>query len=129
MSVNALLAELNELGVVLWAESGRVRFRPLKAVPPELLEAMRAQRAELLAELEADRDQFPIVHSRLLYRSDSGVEVLESRQVSPSGRTHWEKRLRRGAVGLVGGVTDDPAEAALWVASLQPRRGKAEGDG
>ena len=49
MSAAAVLSELRRRGVELVAAGGRLRFRPVQAVSPDLVEQMRAHKAELLA--------------------------------------------------------------------------------
>ena len=48
----ALLAELKRRGVTLQTQGGRLRFRPVNAVPASLLEELRAHRDELRQLLE-----------------------------------------------------------------------------
>ena len=56
MTAAALLAELGDRGIELWAEGERLRFRaPAGAMTPELRERIRARRAELLARLAGER--------------------------------------------------------------------------
>ena len=52
MNVASLLDELHSLGVTLEARGDRLRFRPINAVPPDLVEHLRANKEELLAHLE-----------------------------------------------------------------------------
>ena len=49
MSAQALVAELRTRGVELIPAGDRIRFRPASAVPPELVERLRAHKAEVLA--------------------------------------------------------------------------------
>ncbi|HVT16280.1 MAG TPA: hypothetical protein VHQ90_08915 [Thermoanaerobaculia bacterium] len=51
MHVEAILAELETRGVELRAAGDRLQFRPVEAVPPELVEEIRAHKAELLRRL------------------------------------------------------------------------------
>jgi len=52
MNVTSLLSELHSLGVTLEAHGDRLRFRPVSAVPPDLVEHLRANKQEVLAHLE-----------------------------------------------------------------------------
>ena len=52
MNVTSLLDELHFLGVTLEAHGDQLRFRPVNAVPPELVEHLRANKEEVLAHLE-----------------------------------------------------------------------------
>ncbi len=52
MNVTSLLDELHSLGVTLEARGDQLRFRPVNAVPPELVEHLRANKEEVLARLE-----------------------------------------------------------------------------
>ena len=52
MNVTSLLDELHSLGVTLEARGDRLRFRPVNAVPPDLVKHLRANKEELLAHLE-----------------------------------------------------------------------------
>ena len=52
-----MIAELTRLGVRLRVEDGRIFAKPLSAVPPELREAVRAHKAELLVTLCAERER------------------------------------------------------------------------
>jgi hypothetical protein len=54
MTVTSLLAELHSLGVTLEAQGDQLRFRPVDAVPPDLLEHLRANKEEVIALLEHD---------------------------------------------------------------------------
>ena len=61
MNVTSLLSELHSLGVTLEARGDRLRFRPVNAVPPNLVEHLRANKEEVLARLERrpDTDETP----------------------------------------------------------------------
>jgi len=52
MNVTSLLDELHSLGVTLEARGDRLRFRPVNAVTPDLVEHLRANKEEVLAHLE-----------------------------------------------------------------------------
>ena len=52
MSVRALLAELRSRGVELAVDDGRLQYRPINAVTPELLDRLRANKPTLLKLLE-----------------------------------------------------------------------------
>ena len=52
MNVTSLLSELHSLGVTLEARGDQLRFRPVNAVPPDLVEHLRANKEEVLAHLE-----------------------------------------------------------------------------
>lgn len=49
MNGHSILAEFTRRGITLRAEGGRLIAKPLSSVPPELLEAARQHKAELLA--------------------------------------------------------------------------------
>jgi hypothetical protein len=49
-----LLAQVAALGVELRAEGEQIRLRPMGLVPPELLEALRAAKGEVLAALRGE---------------------------------------------------------------------------
>ncbi len=70
---SALLAALDEAGVTLWREGEALCYRaPCGAITPELREAMREARAELVVAVEAR----------------GGVWL-------PEARSHWPAQLRR----------------------------------
>ncbi len=52
MSARALLAELRSRGVELAAEGGRLQYRPMHAVTPELLDRLRTNKPTILKLLE-----------------------------------------------------------------------------
>ena len=54
MNVTSLLDELHSLGVTLEARGDHLRFRPVGAVSPELVEHLRANKGEVLAHLERE---------------------------------------------------------------------------
>ncbi len=56
MRAQALLEELRGRGVTLEARGDRLRFKPVNAVPPEMLAKLRARKQEILAELTQDRE-------------------------------------------------------------------------
>ena len=51
MTADAILTELNQIGVELNAVGDRLRYRPKDAVPADLLERMKDNKADLLAAL------------------------------------------------------------------------------
>lgn len=53
MTAQELLEDLAERGVLIEAEGDRLRYSPRSAVPPDLLEALRLHKAELLTFLQA----------------------------------------------------------------------------
>lgn len=55
LTPSALLASLRARGVAVQADGGRLRVAPASRVPAEMLEAIRARKAELLAILTARR--------------------------------------------------------------------------
>jgi hypothetical protein len=62
MTAQALLSDLQALGVTVEAHGDRLRFHPLYAVGPDLLARLREHKAELLAILQAparDDSLFP----------------------------------------------------------------------
>ncbi len=60
MSARALLAELNRLGVELRADGDRLRYAgPEETITEELLEKLKAHKAELLALLRRNRAATP----------------------------------------------------------------------
>jgi len=59
MTAAALLAKLRQRGVELWADGGRLCYRaPRGALTPELVEVVRAHKAELVAALRSDLPEF-----------------------------------------------------------------------
>ncbi len=54
MNAASLLAELHSLGVTIEARGDRLRFGPVDAVPPDLLEHLRANKEEVIDLLEHD---------------------------------------------------------------------------
>ena len=52
MDANAVLNRLSELGVTARAEGGMVLIQPASKVPPELKDAVRENKAEILALLD-----------------------------------------------------------------------------
>ncbi len=48
MSPESILAELDRRGIELSASGNRLRFRPIEAVPPDLLEELRKHKPNLL---------------------------------------------------------------------------------
>ncbi|QBS37116.1 hypothetical protein E1B22_03775 [Thermaerobacter sp. FW80] len=59
MTAAALLTELRRRGVEVWADGDRLCYRaPRGALTPELREAVRAHKGELLAVLRSDRPRF-----------------------------------------------------------------------
>lgn len=56
MRAQALLEELRGRGVTLEARGDRLRFKPVNAVPPEMLAKLRARKQEILAELTQGRE-------------------------------------------------------------------------
>jgi hypothetical protein len=83
MNAASLLDELHSLGVTLEARGDRLRFRPVNAVPPELVEHLRANKEEVLAHLErhpepqaeADKDR-----ATLEALSQIGAVLIRSRK-------------------------------------------------
>ena len=57
MNVTSLLDELHSLGVTLEARGDQLRFRPVNAVPPDLVEHLRANKEEVLARLGQHPDR------------------------------------------------------------------------
>jgi hypothetical protein len=57
MNATSLLDELRSRGVTLEARGDRLRFRPANAVPPDLVEQLRANKGEVIALLERDSDR------------------------------------------------------------------------
>jgi hypothetical protein len=55
MNAPALLDELHNLGVTVEARGDRVRFKPVNALPPELLAVLRSQKREILTLLKGKR--------------------------------------------------------------------------
>jgi len=53
MTAVALLANAAQLGITIWAESGKVRYRPKAAMTAELVTQLTAKRDELLLLLSA----------------------------------------------------------------------------
>jgi hypothetical protein len=51
MKATILLNDLRRRGVTLRARGDRLQFQPVSAVPPELLDGLRAHKHEILAEL------------------------------------------------------------------------------
>ena len=56
MTAPQILAEVRARGVELAAVGDRLRYRPVTAVPPELLEELRQNKPELLRLLAAARE-------------------------------------------------------------------------
>ena len=77
MNVGTLLDELHSLGVTLEARGDRLRFRPVRAVPPDLVERLRANKDEVLAHLErqAASDKTPTTLEAL---SQIGAVLIRS---------------------------------------------------
>jgi len=77
MNAASLLDELHSLGVTLEARGDRLRFRPVKAVPPDLVERLRANKDEVLAHLErqAASDKTPTTLEAL---SQIGAVLIRS---------------------------------------------------
>ena len=53
MTVAELLNDASRRGVSIWAEGSRLLYRPKDALTPELEAALKANKAEVLAVLEA----------------------------------------------------------------------------
>ena len=51
MTADVLIAEVAQLGITLWAESGKLRFRPKTAMTPELAASLKVNRNEVLRAL------------------------------------------------------------------------------
>ena len=77
MNVGSLLDELHSLGVTLEAHGDRLRFWPVNAVPPDLVEHLRANKQEVLAHLERHpaTDQAPTTLEAL---SEIGAVLIRS---------------------------------------------------
>ena len=118
MNRSSLLAELDELGVQIWAAGDRLRYKPRSAVDPALQQRLAAHKGEILQQLRSEAHQLPILRPRVLIRSPSGVEIVEIEQVDPPGPTRWERRVCLGAVALVTDITGDRKLARLWAMGL-----------
>jgi len=55
MSARAVLAELRSRGVELAVDGGRLQYRPINAVTPELLDRLRANKPALLKLVEWEK--------------------------------------------------------------------------
>jgi thioesterase domain-containing protein len=66
-SIDVLLAELRQLGVQLWIEGDRLRYRAAKeAISPELLAEMKERKAEILSFLQQANGAFRTEHSSIV---------------------------------------------------------------
>ncbi len=106
MTATALLVELGELGVEVWAEGDRLRYRPRSAVDAQLLERLAANKAALLQQLGhggARTDLFPPVLPDPLDGPvvEERVECVAWRRYSPQlDQWHWVARDLSTAEGL-----------------------------
>jgi hypothetical protein len=71
MNAASLLDELHSLGVTLESRGDRLRFKPVNAVPPDLVEHLRAHKDEVIALLEHDRD-----HQTVTDKASATLEAL-----------------------------------------------------
>lgn len=55
MTATEIMSELARRGVHLEPHGDRLRFRPVDAVPPDLLQALRDRKPEILAVLQSQR--------------------------------------------------------------------------
>ena len=119
MEASEILASVRGRGATIWLLEGeRLAVAPRYVLDDGLRAALIANKRELVAALEQEYEAIPIIQERTVWRSSSGVEVVEV-LLDPPDPTHWEKRLVRGVVALVGEVTTDPGIARLWVKALQ----------
>ena len=97
MTAEELLAQVEELGIVLKPEGDRLLYRPVEAVQPELLAQLRTHKSELLDLLTwpeeclaAEREHghpcarlFPFVGQRVTTSLGQGrlIEILPERAV------------------------------------------------
>ena len=101
MDANAVLNRLSELGVTARAEGGMVLIQPASKVPPELKDAVRENKAEILALLDGP---------------------VGDGQAPPLDRPpKTEQELRR----LID-YLDDPANFSRWLENLMQRADLAE---
>ena len=119
-AASQLLAELNQLGVAVWAVGDHLRFKPRSAVDPGLLARLRIVKPEILVLLDEEATEVPLVQARVVARSAAGVEVVEVQPINPPGPIRWERRVSFGGVcSLVGDATENEAAAAGWIDVLR----------
>lgn len=91
----ALLADLTDRGIELRAENGRLRFRPVTAITPDLAERVKAHKGELLALLDpASVAALPETHADREIRRFLRVAVSR-----PDGRGWYDPGSLRDAAG------------------------------
>ncbi len=97
MSTTAdLLADLTGRGIELRAEGGRLRFRPVAAMTPELAERVKAHKGELLALLNPSSMAEPSeTHADREIRRFLRVAVPR-----PDGRGWYDPGSLRDAAGM-----------------------------
>ena len=90
MSATALLGELRDRGVEVWAAGDRLQFRPVSAIDSKLVSRMREHKAELLALVTADPADESLVADTKLEAARTGVTaaLLTSKLLSTE-RPFW----------------------------------------
>ena len=116
-----LLAQLADRGVEVTPEDGRLRCRgPRGALTPELRDRLAALKSEVLDELAAEIHTVRLIRTRVLWRGEAGVCVVEIQPLDPPGPPRFERRIVSGAVGLITDASDDPDLASLWIRAGEP---------
>jgi hypothetical protein len=102
--VEALLIDLVARGIELQANGDRLRFRPRKAVTPDLVERLKRHKAQLLAILQAVAN--PAAEAEAIMRH---VRACGDDDLAEAMAEAWEERLAICTVD--GGLTLAEAEA------------------
>ena len=127
MRADKLVADLRLRGVCLWRDGDLIRVNaPRGILTAALKEELASRKKEILGLLGGEALALPIVQTRVLARSESGLQVLEIQPVSPPGAPRWEKRLLKGEhVALVSDSTSCEAVMKAWIRGLQARDERA----
>lgn len=95
MTATEILSELERRGVQLEAHGDRLRFRPVEAVSPDLLETLRARKPEILRLLAQSQVETGGTGKGKCHARVRGQDaVAETAQVEVCWHCHGEKVCR-----------------------------------
>jgi TubC N-terminal docking domain len=123
MSVEAIIRDVNRLGIVLSIRDDKIFARPLSAVSPELAEAIRLNKTALLAYLHARKPEATgrDLVDELREHAPALLNELEDRRTTPAESI--VETCRRHGIALrldecgrlvVGNADGSGREPAVW---------------